>query len=132
MKEQEEFQQEAARLKSITAQRREAEKTLEKLAIQRDILRKKRDMLYDIRNIIGKDIMDSMDRIVRKYALLVEYRKDLKEEITTFTLTNIHLNTILEVTRKYAEEIQRAFDENQIERAKKLLEDTLALLRTAI
>jgi len=132
MNKQEELKQQAARLKAITAQRREAEKTLEKLAIQRDILRKKRDMLYDIRNIIGKDIMDSMDRIVRKYALLVEYRKDLKEEITTFTLTNIHLNTILEVTRKYAEEIQKAFDENQIERAKKLLEDTLALLRTAI
>jgi len=132
MAEDKELEQLAARLKAVTEHRREAEKILEKLAIQRDILRKKRDMLYDIRNIIGKDIMDSMDRIVRKYALLVEYRKDLKEEITTFTLTNIHLNTVLEVTRKYAEEIQKAFDENEIERARKLLEDTLALLRTAI
>ena len=119
-------------LQKAIESRRKAEQTVEKLAIKRDLLEQQARMLYSIRNIIGQDIVNTMERIVRKFGLIVAYRRDIKDEVTTTTLMGVQLESLSEIISKYREQIEKAFTDEELEKARKLVEDFISTLKTAL
>lgn len=120
------------RFKEILQRRREAEKTLEQLAIQRENLKIQRDMLYDIVNLLGADLQRQAERIVNKFAKLLEMRNDLKSDISTSTLTEVHKNTLMLQIDDYIRGISKAFDENELDKAISHLKSMVSMIKTAM
>lgn len=120
------------RFKEILERRRKAEKTLEQLVLEREKLRIQRDMLYDIVNLLGADMQRQAERIVHKFAKLLEMRNDLKADITTTTLTEVHKNTLMLQIDDYVRGISKAFDENELDKAISHLKSMVALIKTAM
>jgi len=120
------------RFKSAVESRRKAEKALEQLILQRENLRIQRDMLYNTVMLLGADMDRQSQRIMNKFAKLLELRNDLKADITTTTLTEVHKNTILTQIDDYVREISKAFDENEIDKAISHMKSMVALIKTAM
>jgi len=120
------------RFKEAVARRRSAEKALEQLILQRENLKIQRDMLYNSLMLLGADMDRQAQRIVNKFAKLLEMRNDLKADITTTTLTEVHKNTLLTQIDDYVREISKAFDENEIDKAISHMKGMVALIKTAM
>lgn len=118
--------------KDIVDRRRNAEKALEQLVLRKEQLRLQRDMLYNILLILGADMARQTERITNKFAKLITLRSDLKADITTTTLVEIHKNTLLHQVDQYMEEISKAFDENEIDKAMAHMKNMVAMLKTAM
>jgi len=120
------------RLQQAIKARREAEKALEQIVLEREKLLVQRDMLYDIVNLLGADMSRQAERIVKKFAKLLEMRNDLKSDLATTTLTDIHKNTILLQIDEYVKDISKAFDENELDKAISHLKNMVSVIKTAM
>ena len=120
------------RLQQAIKARREAEKALEQIVLEREKLLVQRDMLYDIVNLLGADMSRQAERIVKKFAKLLEMRNDLKSDLTTTTLTDIHKNTMLLQIDEYVKDISKAFDENELDKAISHLKNMVSVIKTAM
>ena len=120
------------RFKEVLERRRNAEMLLEQLVLEREKLKIQRDMLYDIVNLLGADLHRQAERIVNKFAKLLEIRNDIKADITTATLTEVHKNTLMLQIDDYVRGISKAFDENELDKAISHLKSMVALIKTAM
>ena len=118
------------RFKTAVEKRREAEKILDKLLLEREKLIVQRDMLYKTLLIVGADVKRTAERIVNKYAKLVEMKSDLRSDITTSALAQIHKNVLLEQIDKHLKDIEKAYDEQEIEKAISHLKSIMSLVKT--
>ena len=126
----EELEEITKRFEEAVKRRREAEKILEKLALEHEKLRVQRDMLYQILLIVGGDIDRISKRIVNKFAKLITLRSDLRTDLTTSTLVQVHKQTLLQHIEEHMREVERAFDEHEIEKAVSHLRNMLSLVKT--
>ena len=120
------------RFKEAVARRREAEKLLDKLVLQKSKLEIQRDMLHDIMMLLGADLDRRAKRIVNKFSKLLDLRNDLYSDITTATLTEVHKNTLLMQIEDYMHEISKAFDEQELDKAISHLKNMVSLIKTAV
>ena len=120
------------RFKEAVARRREAEKLLDKLVLQRSKLEIQRDMLHNIMMLLGADLDRRAKRIVNKFSKLLDLRNDLYSDITTATLTEVHKNTLLMQLEDYMHEISKAFDEQELDKAISHLKNMVSLIKTAV
>lgn len=118
------------RFKEAVRKRREAEKILDKLVLEREKLIVQRDILYNTLLIVGADIKRTAERIINKYAKLVELKSDLRSDITTSHLTQVHKNILLEQIDRHMKEIEKAFDEQEIDKAMSHLKGVLSMIKT--
>lgn len=120
------------RFKEAVVRRREAEKLLDKLVLQKSKLEIQRDMLHDIMMLLGADLDRRAKRIVNKFSKLLDLRNDLYSDITTATLTEVHKNTLLMQIEDYMHEISKAFDEQELDKAISHLKNMVSLIKTAV
>ena len=126
----EELESISQRFAQAVENRRKAEKILDKLILEREKLITTRDMLYNVLIITGADIKRMSRRIVNKFAKLVEMKSDLRSDITTSTLTELHKDILLEQIDKYMRDIEKAFDEEEMEKAVSHLKNMLSMVKT--
>ena len=126
----EELENISRRFVQAVENRRKAEKILDKLILEREKLITTRDMLYNVLIITGADIKRMSRRIVNKFAKLVEMKSDLRSDITTSTLTELHKDMLLEQIDKYMRDIEKAFDEEEMEKAVSHLKNMLSMVKT--
>lgn len=118
------------RIEEVRRKRREAEKSLEKLVLEMELLHKKRDMLMSLLQILGSEAMNTADRITKKMWLLVQLRSAVKDDIQVSTLVGIHRKALIANAEKYVREIGKAFDEAEIEKAISSMKELITLLKT--
>ena len=118
------------RFQDAVKRRREAEKILDRLLLEREKLVVQRDMLYRTLLIVGADVKRTAERIVNKYAKLIEMKSDLRSDITTSVLAQVHKNVLLEQIDKHLKEIEKAYDEQEVEKAISHMKSIMSLVKT--